>query len=90
VAAQSRGQDVGETSTTQGLADDPNSTETVVEKRRRLAALGMGSAVFEDSSDEEPEVLGKPRVPPFPARAAVPPTSSRGRRVSWDDEVSRG
>jgi NhaP-type Na+/H+ or K+/H+ antiporter len=93
VAAQSRSQDLGEIFTTQGLADDPNSTETVAEKRRRLAALGMGSAVFEDSSnssDEEPEVHRRPTVPQFSARVAVPRTSSRGRRISWDDEVSRG
>jgi len=90
VVAQSRSQDLEENFATQVLADDPDSTETAAEKRRRLAALGMGSAVFEDSSDEEPELSRRPRVPRFSARVAAPSTSSRGRRVSWGDEVSRG
>jgi NhaP-type Na+/H+ or K+/H+ antiporter len=93
VAAQPRSQDLGEIFATQVLADDPDSTETVAEKRRRLAALSMGSAVFEDSSissDEEPGVSHRPRVPRFSPRVAAPRTSSRGRRVSWGDEVSRG
>jgi NhaP-type Na+/H+ or K+/H+ antiporter len=92
-AAQSRGQGPRKVSMTQGLPEDLDSVETVAEKRRRLAALSMESAVFENSSsssDEEPEVLRGPSVPRFSARVVAPRTPSTGRRVSWGDEVSRG
>ena len=72
-----------------GLADNPEWRETGAEKRRRLAALGNSSAVFADSSssDEDARAPRRPMVHRVPDWVAAAPASSRGRRVSWSDEL---
>ena len=89
-AADSRRQRLANIPSNEEVDNDVDQGETAAEKRRRLAALGMGSGQDDESSSDED--VDAPRVPKEHTieepHAPVPVSPSRPR-VQWGGESGR-
>jgi NhaP-type Na+/H+ or K+/H+ antiporter len=85
-AAESRRQRLANIPPNNDMDNETEQAETAAEKRRRLAALGVGGEQEESSSDEDVDAPRRPREEKEP----VPEPSRQTRpRVQWGGESGR-